>query len=213
MTANQIPQLPLHGKFLFDNLPLDVIQYVIYPYLDYNSKVTMNCMLPPQDRIRSPLVKGAGVSIVIKILGRQLAKQITKCLDTTGLSRTRIMMTLMRNYAKYYMIFQHCKAAREANIIAMQDFSNTESHRYGGSSKYVREKISAMAAGHLANIEALPYISEYQQIKCCDHWSAVGAGNHLIVRAFGGSPLVYKQTTTCFRLPGFDEWNMENYSH
>ena len=95
----------------------------------------------------------------------------------------------------------------------LRDFSDPQSHRYGNASKYVKEKISAMAAVHLANIEARPHISEYENIKCCDHWSAVGAGSHLIVRGFGGSQLIYKQTTTCFRLPGFDEWNMENYSH
>jgi len=213
MPINQIPQLPLSETYLFDNLPLDIIQYEIHPYLDYNSKVTMNCMLPPQDRISSPLSKGIGINIVVKILALRLKRQLKDCIEGVGLIRTRNVMKLFRDFGKYYIIFQYCKKARDANIVMMQEFGDPQSQRYGSASKYVREKVSAMAAVHLANIEERPYISEFVQLKCCDHWSAVGSGKHHIVRAFGGSPIIYKQSMNCYRLPGFDEWDMENYSH
>ena len=42
---------------LFDELPTDMIYYEIFPYLDYNSRVIANLLLPRQDRLRRPLEK------------------------------------------------------------------------------------------------------------------------------------------------------------
>lgn len=36
---------------VFDNLPLAIIKHAISPYLDYNSRISLNMCLPPWDRI------------------------------------------------------------------------------------------------------------------------------------------------------------------
>ena len=46
---------------LFDNLPTDIIYYEIFPFLDYDSRVTANLMLPRKDRIGHPLKKDAAL--------------------------------------------------------------------------------------------------------------------------------------------------------
>jgi hypothetical protein len=44
---------------LFDQLPTDIIYYEIFPFLDYNSRVCANLLLPLKDRLRIPLRKDA----------------------------------------------------------------------------------------------------------------------------------------------------------
>lgn len=38
---------------VLDNLPMHVIQYQLFPYLDYNSRNNLNMCLPPWDRVRT----------------------------------------------------------------------------------------------------------------------------------------------------------------
>jgi hypothetical protein len=42
---------------LFDNLPLEIIKYNIIPFLEYEDRVIVNFLLPPQDRISHPLTQ------------------------------------------------------------------------------------------------------------------------------------------------------------
>lgn len=203
--------------YLFDNLPLDVIQYEIYPYLDYNSKVILNCMLPPQDRIRTPLKNGVGLSVVIKILAVRLSRKLNEFPGLTPIGRSRKFLNLIRNFDTYYLILQHCERARKNILDVLRDFSNPASERYGSSSKYVRTTCSILSLAQIEKIEKhVPYISEFQEIKCCDHWSAISAEKHKIIRGIlgaGNIPIIYAQTTTCYRLPGIHTWDEENYSH
>jgi len=202
---------------LFDNLPLDVIQYAIYPYLDYNSKIILNCMLPPQDRIRTPLKTGVGLSVVIKILAVRLSRKLNEFAGLTHIGRARKLLDLFRKFDKYYLILQHSKKARESILDVLRDFSDPASERYGSASKYLRTTCSLLTLAHIEKIETdVPYISEIQEIKCCDHWSAISSEKHKIVRGalgLGKIPMIYEQTKICFRLPGIHKWDEENYSH
>ena len=42
---------------VLDSLPLDVIQYVIIPYLDYDSRIQLNQCLPVADRVVTRMTK------------------------------------------------------------------------------------------------------------------------------------------------------------
>jgi len=80
---NQIP-------YLFDNLPLEIILYEIMPYLDYFSKTTVNCMLPPQDRTSTPINPEKILQLDIHIARNRLVRllmQAYKESDDTILTR------------------------------------------------------------------------------------------------------------------------------
>ena len=62
---------------LFDQLPTDMIYYEIFPYLDYNSRVTANMLLPLQDRLRTPLRKDAVLEFTMR-LGSTLITSLIK---------------------------------------------------------------------------------------------------------------------------------------
>ena len=44
---------------VFDNLPLDVIKFEIFPFLNYHERLNLNLCLPPQDRIRRKMLKAS----------------------------------------------------------------------------------------------------------------------------------------------------------
>lgn len=55
--------------YLFDNLPLEIIQHEIIPYLNYYERTAVNLCLPPQDRISFALQKIPDI-VVKKVRGK-----------------------------------------------------------------------------------------------------------------------------------------------
>jgi hypothetical protein len=193
MAKTHIPALPLKHNYLLDNLPLDVIQYEIYPYLDYNSKVTMNSMLPPQDRIRAPLKKDHALSIFIHILAARLSSFITNFIHSANkLTRVRSMFKMYRNLHLLYPLIQHCKKMRDATIEKMIEMSDLEYEGYDRCTKYVRVNLSKLIRDELDNIhDSVPYLYEYKSMACNVHWSAVDAGSAEIVEGLGQIPEIH----------------------
>ena len=185
-----IKALPLNYNYLLDNLPLDVIQYEIYPYLDYNSKVTMNSMLPPQDRIRTPLKKDHALSIFIHFLAARLSSFITKYIYSANkITRMRSRFKMYRNLHLMYPLFQHCRKMRDATIEKMIEMGDLEYEGYDRCSKYVRVNLSKLIRDELDKIhDSVPYLYEYKIMRCKDHWSAVDAGSAEIVEGLGQIP-------------------------
>jgi len=58
---------------VLDNLPMHVIQYHIFPYLDYNTRINLNMCLPAWDRIRTRMppesIKRHHLNCCIQVVG------------------------------------------------------------------------------------------------------------------------------------------------
>jgi hypothetical protein len=68
---------------VFDNLPLDVIKFEIFPSLNYDERINLNQCLPPQDRISKKMLKAS----IEKHERDILVKTIKKYLDYNDSTR------------------------------------------------------------------------------------------------------------------------------
>jgi len=98
---------------LFDNLPTDIIYYEIFPYLDYDSRVIANTMLPAVDRHRRKLKSEA----VLKFSMKLGACRIKTLLDAHAraknpIQRSRLLLRLWRTVPQHPALLRHCEQFR-----------------------------------------------------------------------------------------------------
>jgi hypothetical protein len=93
--------------YLFDNLPLEIILYEIIPYLDYFSKNTVNCMLPPQDRMRTPINPEKILQLDIHIARNRLVRLLMHSYKESDDS------ILTREISNYSVALQYNQLFRE----------------------------------------------------------------------------------------------------
>ena len=107
----------MSNMYLFNNLPLDIILYEIIPNLDYLSRIVVNSMLPPVDRIRTPLDKKT-----IKKFELHFAKiNLLKLLKEYNKKKIN-HETFLKKISTYATVFQYDKHFREGFIILMGEF-------------------------------------------------------------------------------------------
>ena len=167
---------------LFDNLPLDMIQYEIFPYLDYDSRVTVNLMLPLVDRIRTPLKKDAAIqfnmTLSVPILAKYLRDVDTR--EKSGQQRNRAILKVYREIPKLFYVLEYNKKFREAVLERTQAFSDPSGHDYSNTTRHMKKTLPALCATVLDMATQRPFIRSVStsfQIG----WSAITNGNPLKV--------------------------------
>jgi hypothetical protein len=143
---------------LFDNLPTDIIYYEIFPFLDYNSRVTANLMLPRKDRIRHPLKKDAALGFAIRLSSVLLLKVVNSVATaTTNLSRSRKILNIYRNLVpKYIFLTEYCPRYREMMILKCQDYMNPTFEEYQIATPHLIKTMPVLCANILEMIEQRP---------------------------------------------------------
>jgi hypothetical protein len=115
-------------QHLFDNLPTDVIYYGIFPYLDYNSRVTANLLLPSKDRISTPLNKNLALQVLIRI-NINAIKGALKSLrkshsGSCNRSYSRYLLNVWRIVIKNLDVTQYNKFFRDVILSKINEFTN-----------------------------------------------------------------------------------------
>lgn len=168
--------------YLFDNLPLDMIHYEIFPYLDYNSRVTANLMLPLQDRARIPLNQHTAIHVAMYIgvarLGAYL-KAVDKSVSSHA--RNRNVLKMYREFPKYYFMFQYHQNLRTVCLEKTREFSNPANTDYEGRSKHFKTTLIALCNKMLEDVEQKYPFIENIYIEKHDEWSAIRNSRHVIV--------------------------------
>ena len=161
-------------QHLLDNLPLDVILYEIFPYLDYNSRVTANVMLPPQDRISIPLKKDCAIIFGLHLIwpkGAEVIEAIKERGNKLVISRRH--MKFGRTIHEFFFACQYRLDIRNALVAILTAFSNPDSMRYEDMSPYVKKNLPPLAASQLEKLQAkYPFIKDVTLIKR-DKWTPI----------------------------------------
>jgi hypothetical protein len=103
--------------YLFDNIPLDIILYEILPKLDYLSRIVVNSMLPPADRIRTPLDKKMTMKFELHFAKINLLKLLRQY-NNQKISHE----TFLKEISTYATVLQYDKHFKEGFIILMGEF-------------------------------------------------------------------------------------------
>jgi hypothetical protein len=150
---------------LFDNLPTDIIYYEIFPFLDYNSRVTANLMLPYEDRIRHPLKKDAALGFAISLSSVLLFKAVYSVpTSRTNLSRNRKILNIYRNLVpKYIFMVEYSPIYREMIKLKCQNYINPAFEEYQTASPHLIKTMPVLCGKILEMIEQRPFKREV----CC----------------------------------------------
>ena len=160
---------------LFDQLPTDMIYYEIFPYLDYNSRVTANLLLPRQDRLRTPLRKDAVLEFAMRFGSTSLVTLIRKQGTTTNpITRNRMSLKIWRTVPLFPELFQYNSRFREVMAAKAAEFSDPSLEEIVHITSYTRKELKRLCEAFLLSLEtSYPYKREVATSSSKDDWSAV----------------------------------------
>lgn len=161
---------------LFDQLPTDIIYYEIFPYLDYNSRVTANFLLPRKDRLSIPLRKNA-VSEFELMLGNARMKSLLRKqrMATNKTTRARLTLKIWRMMPLFPSLYQQNARFREVVAAKAVELSDPTFSGLDNVSAHTRKALKGICQAFLLSLETShPYLGEMDLGFRGDDWSAVG---------------------------------------
>jgi len=145
-------------QYLFDNLPLDMIQFEILPYLDYDSRVTANTMLPPVDRVKTPLKKDAALQFALTFSSTRICSYLNRLDKVTGTARRRLILKIYREIPKHFHILEYSEKARKEILKKCLEFSDPNSDDYDGSTTHMRKELPKLCRAITEMATKRPFI-------------------------------------------------------
>jgi hypothetical protein len=147
---------------LFDELPTDMIYYEIFPFLDYNSRVTANLLLPKEDRLRTPLQKDVVIMLEMSLGKAAMGSLIKKQSRATNpISRNRLTLKIWRTVTLFPSLYQYNSKFREVVAAKAAEFSDPSMVEYTHVSNYTRKELKKLCTNFLLSLETShPYICE-----------------------------------------------------
>ncbi len=160
---------------LFDQLPTDMIYYEIFPYLDYNSRVTANLLLPHQDRLRTPLRKDAVLEFQMRYATTVILSLIHKQANARSkLVRNRLTLKIWRTLPLFPELVQYSCKFRETVVAKTIELMDPSLEDLETTTPYTRKTLRALCVSFLLSLEnSYPYIREVALSNEQENWSAV----------------------------------------
>lgn len=105
---------------VFDNLPLDVIQFEIFPSLNYDERINLNQCLPPQDRISKKMLKASierhERSILVETIRAYLDLHENSLFTVEKQLENMIKMFILLQKPRYFTLIARYPAFRDCVI-------------------------------------------------------------------------------------------------
>ena len=181
-------------EYFLQALPRDVISHIIVPYLDWESRISLNRLLDPKDKIGVPFKKDVINTILLQTEVTKMTKVFLPKKSLTVKENYEHVVNILNTLLSVKYILRFSAAFRKEAIKKCENLSNTLSEEYWNTSITLDEKakISDLAKKTLHYIESIPLD---RNLSCpSDTWSPVDAGPVLIVERYKG------------RHPDADEW-------
>ena len=162
---------------LFDQLPTDMIYYEIFPYLDYNSRVTANLLLPRKDRLRTPLRKDAVLEFTMRFGSTIIASLLKKQANAGNpIGRNRLTLKIWRTVPLFPEIFQYNQRFRGVIAAKAAEFCDPSTYESTQVSTYTRKTLKELCEAFLLSLEtSYPYKRDLAASFPRENWSAVRA--------------------------------------
>ena len=170
---------------LFDFLPLDVINYVIKPFIenDYFARIALNGLLPPIDKQPTPLRKDAAKQLAFSLNTVKLKKLVGKAtMAESPLAKAEAIVVLFDYLINNRLIMQHNINFRGTIIRQASTFADINCVQYNVLEESVKMCLVEKAHELLDVIGRTPFLYTLNSSLGNEKWSAVdGAGGCLVV--------------------------------
>lgn len=160
---------------LFDQLPTDVIYYEIFRYLDYDSRVTANLLLPQKDRLRTPLKKDAVLQFQLRLASTILVSLVNKqARAKNSVARNRLSLKIWRTVPLFPELAQYNSKFRAIITEKAVEFSDPSLEDLERVSPYTRKELKKLCEAFLLSLEtSYPYKREVSLSSLQEDWSPV----------------------------------------
>ena len=161
---------------LFDSLPLDIINYVIKPFIgnDYFARIAINSILPPIDRQGSPLkidaAKQLGLSLSVVKLKRIIG---AFPYSENSISRSENIIVLFDYLLKNPLILQHNSNFRQVTNRQANTFADSHCPQYKLLEETAKTALVSKANLLLQFMEKTPFLYTINTTIGNEKWSAV----------------------------------------
>ena len=160
---------------LFDQLPTDMIYYEIFRYLDYDSRVTANLLLPQKDRLRTPLKKDAVLQFQLRLASTILVTLVNKqARAKNSVARNRLSLKIWRTVPLFPELVQYNSKFRAVITEKAVEFSDPSLEDLERVSPYTRKELKRLCEAFLLSLEtSYPYKREVSLSSLQEDWSPV----------------------------------------
>jgi len=146
----------------FMNLPDDVVRFELFQYLNYNDRDALNCCLPFEGRIATPLRKDANIELAVRLQVSGV-KKLINTLDKNDYNdikkRIRPFIKVFRSFHKMNYILQYSKQFREITVKKCMEYNDTNNPVFNLLSKYAKKTLIELTTDFLNNYETkYPYM-------------------------------------------------------
>lgn len=170
---------------LFDFLPLDVINYVIRPYLsnDYFARIAVNALLPPIDRQGNPLRQDVAILCMLRLNLIPLKKLIDNATWAEGpLAKAEAIVELFEFLIHNPLILQHNFNFRNTALRQANTFADTDCHQYTLLEEQAKATLIDKSLNLLELMAKTPFLYQLNVPVGDEKWSSVyGAGPCVVV--------------------------------
>jgi len=115
---------------VFQNIPAEIIQHEIVPFLDYCERVAMNQALPFDYRVAIPLKKDITLSTIMALQVEKARKLLNATDDRDELKREFGLLKLFSSFDSMNYILQHNAKFRAAVLEKCIKYSNINDREY-----------------------------------------------------------------------------------
>lgn len=157
---------------LFDQLPTDMIYYEIFRFLDYDSRVTANLLLHPEDRMRTPLRKDALTEFSM-MFGSTIIKNLMRKQKTakTLIGRNRLTLKIWRTMPMFPELVQYNSRFRATVLDRAVEFSEIKPEDTNVSA-YTRKELKRLCESFMLSLEtSFPFVRELNAP--LEDWTAI----------------------------------------
>jgi hypothetical protein len=161
-------------KHLFDELPTDMIYYEIFPYLDYDSRVTANLLLPIKDRMSVLLNKESVLQFSLRFAAAIVKRLMDKQRRVRNpIALSRINLKIWRTLGKFPQLVQYHAEFRQITIDKIREFTDPATYEGCPLSAYTQKTLMKLCGDFLERIEtSLPFIRSVKSIS--EDWTPLG---------------------------------------
>jgi hypothetical protein len=153
---------PKTTKHLFDELPLEVIREVIFPYLDFESKICVNRCLPIQDRLTKKIPRKSIESHDIFVSTNNFQSRLnlirlTRAVDRkTKNKKTNMIIRMMKEFHtnRHGIILRNHPNFRMVLIKKLKEFINPDGE-IASLTRYFRKKLIHACKIALVTLESM----------------------------------------------------------
>lgn len=153
---------PKTTKHLFDELPLEVIREVIFPYLDFESKICVNRCLPIQDRLTKKIPRNSIESHDVFVSTNNFQSRLnlirlTRAVDRkTKNKKTNMIIRMMKEFHtnRHGIILRNHPNFRMVLIKKLKEFINPDGE-IASLTRYFKKKLSNACKTALVTLESM----------------------------------------------------------